>query len=273
MIKCPNCGAKYDGNRCPDCGRITDPRDRARQNKSKIIRVVSALIGCVGLVIVGYNIAVFNNINEQIEEARNYQASVTDVADSPAIEAKQDSEEKPEIVSGVENYLSEHWDGEYSVRVQDQKIEAVLCASGEIPEFLDAAQEVATEISIRMEDDPDLSRSTVMVKAGLDSSAEIYLTFFDGKLSFRADEAEEYKEPNDEFITMDEFNQIQAGMSYQDVVNIVGSLGELVSSVDIGDPQYKSEMYSWEGKGSIGANANVMFQGGTVSSKAQFGLE
>lgn len=272
-MKCPNCGAKYDGNRCPDCGRITDPRDESKHRTRKFFWITAGIIAAIAIISIGCYVTVFHSINQEIGEVVEDTNSGAAVATDSVLAPDVDQEEKPEIVSSVEDYLSEHWDGEYSVRMQDLKIEAVLCASGEIPEFLDAAQEVATEISIRMEDDPDLSRSTVMVKAGLDSSAEIYLTFFDGKLSFRADEAEEYKEPNDEFITMDEFNQIQAGMSYQDVVNIVGSLGELVSSVDIGDPQYKSEMYSWEGKGSIGANANVMFQGGTVSSKAQFGLE
>ena len=43
-------------------------------------------------------------------------------------------------------------------------------------------------------------------------------------------------------------------------------------STGIGDA-YKSAIYMWEGEGSLGANANVTFQGGKVLSKAQMGLE
>lgn len=210
----------------------------------------------------------FSGCSEKAEEN-----PVSQNDSSAPVVVQEPADEEPEIVSSVETYLSEQWDGESQVRITDQKIEVLLSTSGEIPDFLDTAQDVATEIGNLVADDPDVSRSTVMVKSGLDSSATIYLTFLEGKLSFRADEAEEYRAPNDEYITMDEFNQIQTGMTYQEVVNIIGSAGELISSVDIGDAQYKTEMYSWEGKGSIGANANVMFQGGIVSSKAQFGLE
>lgn len=210
----------------------------------------------------------FSGCSEKAEEN-----PVSQNDSSAPVVVQEPADEEPEIVSSVETYLSEQWDGEFSVRPSDQKIDVVLSASGEIPDFLDAAQTIATKVSDLVADDQVVSRSTLMVKSGLDASATIYLTFLDGNLSFRADEAEEYQAPNDEYITMDEFNQIQAGMSYQDVVNIIGSTGELLSSVDIGDAQYKTEMYSWEGKGSVGANANVMFQGGIVSSKAQFGLE
>ncbi len=210
----------------------------------------------------------FSGCSEKAEEN-----PVSQNDSSAPVVVQEPADEEPEIVSSVETYLSEQWDGEFSVRPSDQKIDVVLSASGEIPDFLDAAQTIATKVSDLVADDQVVSRSTLMVKSGLDSSATIYLTFLDGNLSFRADEAEEYQAPNDEYITMDEFNQIQAGMSYQDVVNIIGSTGELLSSVDIGDAQYKTEMYSWEGKGSVGANASVMFQGGVVSSKAQFGLE
>ena len=50
--------------------------------------------------------------------------------------------------------------------------------------------------------------------------------------------------------------------------------GELLSESDLGiGSEYVTTMWMWEGKGSIGANANVMFQDGKVVNKAQFGLE
>jgi len=32
-------------------------------------------------------------------------------------------------------------------------------------------------------------------------------------------------------------------------------------------------IYSWDGEGEIGANANFTFQGGKLQNKAQFGLK
>lgn len=79
---------------------------------------------------------------------------------------------------------------------------------------------------------------------------------------------------NDTKISLEEFNQIETGMSYEEVVEIVGGEGTVLSESDItGDGQYKTTIYSWDGNGMLGASANVTFQGGKVISKAQFGLE
>lgn len=72
-------------------------------------------------------------------------------------------------------------------------------------------------------------------------------------------------------ITAEKFNAIASGMTYDEVVNIVGSDGELSSQVDIGDDEYKTEIYVWYGA-VTGSNANVTFQGGKVVAKAQLGL-
>ena len=75
-------------------------------------------------------------------------------------------------------------------------------------------------------------------------------------------------------ISLEEFNRIETGMTYQEVCAIVGGEGTLGSSVDTGlGSEYKTEMYQWTGDGAIGANANVTFQGGKVISKAQVGLK
>lgn len=76
---------------------------------------------------------------------------------------------------------------------------------------------------------------------------------------------------NEPTITMDEFKQIQNGMTYEQVVQIIGGEGELISTA--GDGQYKIEMYQWEGEGGFGANANVTLEGGKVTAKAQLGLQ
>ena len=70
-------------------------------------------------------------------------------------------------------------------------------------------------------------------------------------------------------ITLDEFNKIETGMSYEDVVNIIGSNGTLSSESSIGN--YTTQIYTWYGS-VFGANANVTFQNGKVVGKAQAGL-
>lgn len=73
-------------------------------------------------------------------------------------------------------------------------------------------------------------------------------------------------------ITLAEFESIQTGMSYDEVVQIIGGEGTILSQVDIGDPELATQIYTWDGNGIIGANANVTFQGNKVIAKAQVGL-
>ena len=70
---------------------------------------------------------------------------------------------------------------------------------------------------------------------------------------------------------MANFSRLKSGMSYSQVVSILGSEGTEMSSNDIGG--YTTVMYQWEGRGGFGANMNAMFQNGELVSKAQFGLK
>jgi hypothetical protein len=76
---------------------------------------------------------------------------------------------------------------------------------------------------------------------------------------------------NNKKITKAAFDIIETGMSYKQVVVIIGGYGELVSQSSYGSSS--AALYQWDGVGSIGANANVMFQNGKVTSKAQYGLK
>ncbi len=77
--------------------------------------------------------------------------------------------------------------------------------------------------------------------------------------------------PNDPTITASEFAAIRTGMTVDQVRAVVGGSGEVLAETDIAG--MKGLVLMWEGRGSIGANANVQFQDGRVIGKAQIGLE
>ncbi len=71
-------------------------------------------------------------------------------------------------------------------------------------------------------------------------------------------------------ITKAEFDQIKTGMTYAQVVKIVGGEGSLLSESEVGG--IKTAMYMWYGEDGI-SNANIMVQNNKLVSKTQIGLE
>lgn len=43
-MRCPNCGTKYKGKKCPECGRHTDPSLEAKQHARIALLVVVLVI-------------------------------------------------------------------------------------------------------------------------------------------------------------------------------------------------------------------------------------
>lgn len=71
------------------------------------------------------------------------------------------------------------------------------------------------------------------------------------------------------YITLEEFNKIQNGMSYDEVKEIVGCEGTVNSDTEVGS--IKMTIYSWYGKDGI-SNANVNIENGKLINKTQIGL-
>lgn len=107
-----------------------------------------------------------------------------------------------------------------------------------------------------------------------EAGTTIYVTYVNGHQTYNIFGSNAVSQDNPPTISLEEFEQIQTGMSYQEVFDLVGSRGELLSEADLGlGDDYYTAIYSWDGEGSLGANASVTFQGGYVTSKAQSGLE
>lgn len=69
-------------------------------------------------------------------------------------------------------------------------------------------------------------------------------------------------------ITLEMYNKVKEGMTYEQVKNILGE-GEEMSSSEMSG--IKIVMYNWVNPG--GSNMNVLFQNNKLVTKAQFGLE
>ncbi|KKK94050.1 hypothetical protein LCGC14_2686760, partial [marine sediment metagenome] len=68
--------------------------------------------------------------------------------------------------------------------------------------------------------------------------------------------------------TRAKYARIKTGMSYAEVVAIIGTSGEELSRSELAG--HTTVMYQWKGTGI--SNMNAMFQNGGLITKAQFGL-
>ncbi len=78
---------------------------------------------------------------------------------------------------------------------------------------------------------------------------------------------------DEELITLNEYNQLRSGMSRSEVYDIVGSFGTKTSETGSSADDYHIVMYSYDGYGNTGANAQLMFINGELDTMAQYGLE
>lgn len=75
---------------------------------------------------------------------------------------------------------------------------------------------------------------------------------------------------NQEKMTLEKFNKIETGMTYQQVVDIAGEEGTLSTESSYADQTM--EIYYWYASNGI-SNATVSFMNGKVTAKSQVGLE
>lgn len=83
-----------------------------------------------------------------------------------------------------------------------------------------------------------------------------------------------YPDSKDVIVTLEEFNQLETGMTEDEVWNIIGGKCTITGETSLeGLEEYKTISYGCNGEGTTGANVQLMFQGGKLSTKAQSGLK
>ena len=77
-------------------------------------------------------------------------------------------------------------------------------------------------------------------------------------------------------LTMEKFNEIQVGMTIENVIDIIGVEGEITAEAGELGTEFYTVLYSYSGdkvKGSMGATANFQFIGNKLAAKVQYGLK
>ena len=72
------------------------------------------------------------------------------------------------------------------------------------------------------------------------------------------------------YVTMEKFNQINTGMTYDEVKNIIGCDGTLSTETSVGNQTLK--IYGWYAKNGV-SNATFSFTNDKLDAKSQLGLE
>jgi hypothetical protein len=74
-------------------------------------------------------------------------------------------------------------------------------------------------------------------------------------------------------ITKEEFDQLESGMTYEIVTEILGMLGEVSSEIGFKGEKSHTITYHYKGKGFAGANAALTFQNNKLTNKMQVELK
>lgn len=158
----------------------------------------------------------------------------------------------------VKDYMSANFSGEYDVISTSTRSEVrVYGLSREDVEALVESLDGITE---------NISVSDYSVEG-----SSILYTYQNGKLTYDADSTEDFSIQGNGAVTMEIYQKIKNGMTYNEVVNLIGADGKPV--VSAGDGEYKTECYEWPGDSGDYSSVDVTFQGGVVAGKLQIGLD
>lgn len=236
MIKCRTCGTDIAKNAksCPSCGG---------KNKKPIFKrwwfiLIAVIVIIAALASNGNKDKKADTTKETVSasnENADTAASTTDTKDSKETTKKQDNK------ITYENFLN--------IKM-GQSYDEVVALLGE-----------GKELSSSSVGD---IKTTMYIWNG-SGMGNLNVTIQGGVVVIKA---QAFLQDNDAKITMDLYNKIENGMTYDQVKAILGE-GELTSETKIMDSVAK--MYSYINKD--GSNANFTFSNGSMEMKAQFNLK
>lgn len=158
----------------------------------------------------------------------------------------------------VKDYMDSNFDGKCDVITTDTRTDVrVYGLSKEDAESLVA--------------DIDGLAENISVSDYSADGSTIQYTYQNGKLTYDAENVKDYSIQGGGTVSMELYKKIKNGMTYNEVVNLIGADGKPV--VSAGDGEYKTECYEWPGDSGDYSSVDVTFQGGVVAGKLQIGLE
>lgn len=199
-------------------------------------------IGCGGiiaLIVLIIIIAAIGDGDDATKEKDN-------TANTTQNDTNKEETPKEESKDGV---LTEEKFAEITEGMTYEEVVAIVGAEGTVISETGVAGDPYHTIMYEFETDGILSSSTMM--------------FQGGKL---ANKAQAGLGSSDIEITLEQFNQLQNGMTTEEVFQILGGEG------DINSESGNTVMYTYNGT-SLGGNASLMFQDGKLMNKSQFGLK
>lgn len=105
-----------------------------------------------------------------------------------------------------------------------------------------------------------------------DKNQRVYVNFRDDKVNSKSQSglsSSSTSKDGGADISMDKYNQIETGMSYEEIVKIIGSDGEQTRTSKIGNTEISS--YRWRGEKY--SNIFATFKDNKLTSKSQSGLK
>lgn len=277
IIICKECGQKIGAKSkiCPNCGCPINKKKKC----STIVGIISIFLGIFFLI---KAFSVFEDIVDSVNYDTQYNERTTavnyvedkenfinscklynynDIARNPNNYKNQNVIFVGQVIQVVEGVLGEV---DYRIAVTEDTL-------GYYDDIIYCTYTYSTGESKILEDD-------IVTLYGICEGDYTYTSVLGGRITIPkvrikyielGDKAIE-EEMNNK-ITLEKFNQIQTGMTYNEVVSIIGEEGELTSDVDLNmGSQYVTKSYDWEGKTGT---ASITFQGGKVSMKYQYGLK
>lgn len=257
-MKCMKCGTEFNSPFCPSCG--TNPLAPKKRSCGTI--ALSVILAFIGLIVI---IAILSSkggnsptsaINSPTPKPVDYVfddvMDLVNAFNENAVAAKNKYDGKTVKITGEIN--------DFGVNLFDQ---SYVCVGDGKQLSVDYAQCFFTNKS-EINKISNLKKGDLITLTGKVDNFSILLSITNCKLVSTA------PNENPKYITLKKFKACKDGMTYQEIVEIIGFEGELTSEMTILGS--KMEYYTFYGKG-VGANAVFTFQDGKLSSKAQYGLD